>query len=588
MKKTRLIFIFLISFLLVLFKESSTAFAEGKVEFYGDSVSGNVGEEVEVTITIKPDEYISSGEILIKYEDSMLEYTGESKHSNGSGSLKWICSMVEVDKETSITFRFKILKAGSSTIDISSGSQVYDGSPRPGPYLMQVMPFSLTVSGYNPQAFSGDNSLSSLQVSPGRLYPSFSPDTTSYSVSVENSCERLTVSADANDDNATVSVSETYLSVGTNYIDVIVTAENGEQRTYTLRVTRAAGENETPQEGESQTPEENTDDGGQLVNVSVNGTDFIISDDFAMHPLPSGFSEADYEYDGQSVKAGVGYSGKVVIMYLDAVISSEQSGFYVYDSVSKTFSRYNEIQQPQISYIILPVTSSMELPSGYRIEEAQINGVNVSVLKGSSDEYCVFYGINSDGISGWYSYDYKYNTIQRFFAFPDTIKSQSEAQDVSADADDSGFFSGSMFWKIISLASAAVAVISIITACVCASKASKNGKIARELVGGSFDDDEDIFEDDEDSLEDENYYDGDFADGENDEYENTDVLDETEYTDEEQETNAETENEDLLQQTNGEEQNEIENEVSSPETSDDSVELLDISELSEDEDNNTR
>lgn len=551
MKKTKFFIIFLLLFLVVFFKESNVAFAEGKVEFYGDSVSGNVGEEVEVTITYRANQTISAGEILIVYEPQMLEYISISPgEREDAETLKWI---VFRDGVTSVKIRFKILKAGSSTIKVSSGSQVHDSSPRPGPFPMQVMPFSLTVSGYNPEAASNDNSLSSLQVSPGSLYPSFSSDKTSYSVSVENSCERLTVSAYANDDNASVSVSGTYLSVGTNYIYVTVTAENGEQRTYTLRVTRAAGENETPQE-ESQTPEENTDDGGQLVNVSVNGTDFIISDDFTMHPLPSGFSEADYEYNGQSVKAGVGYSGKVVIMYLDAVISSEQSGFYVYDSVSKTFARYNEIQQPQISYIILPVTSSMELPSGYRIEEAQINGVNVNVLKGSSDEYCVFYGINSDGISGWYSYDYKYNTIQRFFAFPDTIKSQSEAQDVSADADDSGFFSGSMFWKIISLASAAVAVISIITACVCASKASKNGKIARELVGGSFDDDEDIFEDDEDSLEDENYYDEDFMDGENDEYENT----------------------------------EIENEASSPETSDDSVELLDISELSEDKDNNTR
>ena len=552
MKKTKFFIIFLLLFLVVFFKESNVAFAEGKVEFYGDSVSGNVGEEVEVTITYRANQTISAGEILIVYEPQMLEYISISPgEREDAETLKWI---VFRDGVTSVKIRFKILKAGSSTIKVSSGSQVHDSSPRPGPFPMQVMPFSLTVSGYNPEAASNDNSLSSLQVSPGSLYPSFSSDKTSYSVSVENSCERLTVSAYANDDNASVSVSGTYLSVGTNYIYVTVTAENGEQRTYTLRVTRAAGENETQQEGESQAPEESTDDGGQLVMVSVNGTDFIISDEFTMRPLPSGFSEAEYEYNGQSVKAGVGYSGKVVIMYLDAVISSEQSGFYVYDSVSETFVRYNEIQQPQISYIILPITSSMELPSGYRIEEAQINGVNVSVLKGSSDEYCVFYGINSDGISGWYSYDYKYNTIQRFFAFPDTIKSQSEAQGVSADADNSGFFSGSMFWKIISLASAAVAVISIITACVCAAKASKNGKIARELVGGSFDDDEDIFEDDEDSLEDENYYDEDFADGENDEYENT----------------------------------EIENEASSPETSDDSVELLDISELSEDKDNNTR
>ena len=565
----------------LLCSSGAQTYAAGSVSSSVSSVSGEIGETKTVNVTISSSEEIGVTELILSYDSEMVEITG-GVDTSAAGTARLIDTSTYSTKTFSISV--KILKNGSSALSVSEGSRVCNMESE----YMQIYGSSGLITGITQENYSNDNSLSSLQISPGSLYPSFSPDTTSYSVSVENSCERLAVSAYANDDNASVSVSGTYLSVGTNYIYVTVTAENGEQRTYTLRVTRAAGENETPQEGESQTPEENTDDGGQLVNVSVNGTDFIISDDFAMHPLPSGFSEADYEYDGQSVKAGVGYSGKVVIMYLDAVISSEQSGFYVYDSVSKTFSRYNEIQQPQISYIILPVTSSMELPSGYRIEEAQINGVNVNVLKGSSDEYCIFYGINSDGISGWYSYDYKYNTIQRFFAFPDTIKSQSEAQGVSADADDSGFFSGSMFWKIISLASAAVAVISIITACVCAAKASKNGKIARELVGGSFDDDEDIFEDDEDSLDDENYYDEDFTDGENDEYENADVLDETEYHDEEQETNAEKENENVPQQINGEEQNENENEDSSPETSDDSVELLDISELSEDKDNNTR
>ena len=530
----------------LLCSNGAQIYAAGSVSSSVSSVSGEIGETKTVDVTISSSEEIWATELILSYDPEMVEITG-GVDTSAAGTARLIDTSTYSTKTFSISV--KILKNGSSALSVSEGSKVCNME---GEY-MQIYGSSGLITGITQENYSGDNSLSSLEVSPGSLYPSFSSDTTSYSVSVENSCERLAVSAYANDDNASVSVSGTYLSVGTNYIYVTVTAENGEQRTYTLRVTRAAGESETQQE-ESQTPEESTEDGGQLVNVSVNGTEFIISDDFAMHPLPSGFSEADYEYGGQSVKAGVGYSGKVVIMYLDAVISSEQSGFYVYDSVSKTFSRYNEIQQPQISYIILPVTSSMELPSGYRIEEAQINGVNVNVLKGSSDEYCVFYGINSDGISGWYSYDYKYNTIQRFFAFPDTIKSQSEAQGVSADADNSGFFSGSMFWKIISLASAAVAVISIITACVCAAKASKNGKIARELVGGSFDDDEDIFEDDEDSLEDENYYDEDFADGENDEYENT----------------------------------EIENEASSPETSDDSVELLDISELSEDKDNNTR
>ena len=47
----------------------------------------------------------------------------------------------------------------------------------------------------------------------------------------------------------------------------------------------------------------------------------------------------------QKVKAAKGYAGKVTIMYLDAVLSPEKSGYYIYDSVTKTFSKYIQIAQ---------------------------------------------------------------------------------------------------------------------------------------------------------------------------------------------------------------------------------------------------
>lgn len=36
------------------------------------------------------------------------------------------------------------------------------------------------------------------------------------------------------------------------------------------------------------------------------------------------------------------------------------SGFYVYDSVAKTFSLYIEASEPDITYAVLPITDSME------------------------------------------------------------------------------------------------------------------------------------------------------------------------------------------------------------------------------------
>ena len=76
------------------------------------------------------------------------------------------------------------------------------------------------------------------------------------------------------------------------------------------------------------------------------------------------------------------------------------------------------------------------------------------MLKGSSDQYCLFYGVSSDGVTGWYCYDYKYQTIQRFFALPDSVKTMFKvSENVVRHVIISTFI-----WKIISAVCAVAAV----------------------------------------------------------------------------------------------------------------------------------
>ena len=143
-----------------------------------------------------------------------------------------------------------------------------------------------------------------------------------------------------------------------------------------MNVTRG-GTQESSSDSENSSNQQNEP---QYTKVTMNGTDFVISDDFGAYPLrrqhqvhysnyplcayPSsdGFEETEIDYNGTKVKAAKGYAGKVTIMYLDAVLSPEKSGYYIYDSITKTFSKYIQIAQPSISYVILNITSSMEIP----------------------------------------------------------------------------------------------------------------------------------------------------------------------------------------------------------------------------------
>ena len=107
---------------------------------------------------------------------------------------------------------------------------------------------------YSPvQPSSENNNLSSLTLSKGTLTPAFDKDTTSYTATVDETVDSITVTPVSEDSLASIQVngktvasgkaSEAIaLKEGENIITVVVTAQNGEQKTYTIKVTRSKAE----------------------------------------------------------------------------------------------------------------------------------------------------------------------------------------------------------------------------------------------------------------------------------------------------------------------------------------------------------
>jgi len=97
---------------------------------------------------------------------------------------------------------------------------------------------------------SGNNNLSELAVSAGTLVPTFDPATTSYNVAAPNTTIDTTITATLADSIATFSINglpgtsggtsaSIPLVTGPNSIPILVTAENGTQKTYTVNITVA-------------------------------------------------------------------------------------------------------------------------------------------------------------------------------------------------------------------------------------------------------------------------------------------------------------------------------------------------------------
>ena len=89
-------------------------------------------------------------------------------------------------------------------------------------------------------AKSTDATLKSLRLSVEGMSPTFNKNTTSYNLNVGTSVTSISVTASVNNSKARYYVTgNTNLKEGTNTIKVVVTAESGNTKTYTITVTKA-------------------------------------------------------------------------------------------------------------------------------------------------------------------------------------------------------------------------------------------------------------------------------------------------------------------------------------------------------------
>lgn len=93
---------------------------------------------------------------------------------------------------------------------------------------------------------SPNNALKTLSVSNAALTPTFNPskpiDTTSFTVTVPNSTKTVNVSASTYDSRASLKgTGNKNLSIGNNKIEIVVTAQNGAVRKYTINIIREEG-----------------------------------------------------------------------------------------------------------------------------------------------------------------------------------------------------------------------------------------------------------------------------------------------------------------------------------------------------------
>lgn len=457
------IYIAVMLFVLLFFQKSFVLAAEGSVTYGSTSYTATQGENFQVGVYVKGSEAIGAYEFYLDYNPDMMEYVSGAD-SGGAGRLKFVGYGNSSSYSYMLTFR--AISAGSATISIS-GADLGPLNPSSGDSMTITEASSAPVTIQGPRTASEDCDLSSLMLSPSGLY-GFSPDKTEYDITVPYDLTKIVVSATTSSDKATYTVSDTNLNVGVNTIKITVTAESGATKTYsviirrkpeeTTAATTTSGQSETTtarrtesettasSSGQNETTASSTGSGlspeemEQSVSFFVNGKDMFVQKAPDSDSIPKGFSETTVSYQEKEIPAYSGGSQNITLFYMVDGLNSN-GGFYVYDVTNNSVYPYIVLENAEGSYLLL-LADGVSAPAGYSATTITLAGndsesvqTNVSAWVSDSDaEFFLVYALNPNGDTGFYQYDTKEKTIQRYHANEKTSSGSTEG--TSSDIEE--------------------------------------------------------------------------------------------------------------------------------------------------------
>ncbi|MBQ5910899.1 MAG: cadherin-like beta sandwich domain-containing protein [Clostridia bacterium] len=337
----------------------------------------------------------------ITYNPKIIEYvSGDNCNLLTDGKVKIVLTSAgKTNLEQSLTF--KAVAAGSSVIalenlvyvNVDDQQKTLEGSSAP-----------ITVINQSSEASANAN-LKGLAVSSGTLTPKFNPDVTEYTVTIANDVTELWVSAAKADEKATFTVEGSKdMKVGLNKRVIVVTAENGTVKKYTVTITRLDANGQIPETEQTEEPLNN------LSEVIVDEQEMYIVEDFADTELPKGFNVIEYAFNGKTIPA---LSDDNYVLLMLRLPDNSASGFYVYDK-NGVFTKLIAVNVGGQDFYILPTE---EAPHGYSaVNDFKIGEITVPAFKSDKvglGDFAIVYAKGPSGKTGYYCYDTVEQTMQR-------------------------------------------------------------------------------------------------------------------------------------------------------------------------------
>lgn len=327
--------------------------------------------------------------VKVTVEASGLTGRFDITSSNGNvlagGDSKWL-------ENSSVDLYFTANQVGSATITVNA-TNVSDanGNDFTGSrsITINVIKKNTTTPIEINKTYSSNNNLKSLNIDGYELNPAFNKDTLEYTIELTPGTEKINVKAVAEHNNATIKgVGEVQVSEGVNTINIVVTAENGNEKTYKITANM-----------EEKDP----------IEVEINGKKYRVIKKRELIGTKDGYKEDTVKISDFDIPALYNEVTKITLVGLKN--SDGNIGLYAYDSKTGKYSIYKEYKFNRMNLYI-----HEDKKSPYTKKKIKINGEEVTAYKVEDlDDYYLIYATNiMTGHEGYYLYDVEENSVQRY------------------------------------------------------------------------------------------------------------------------------------------------------------------------------
>lgn len=342
-----------------------------------------VGNTVNATVTVYSSGGIGSWEYTINYDTSKLKLV--------SGQVS-VADVAQSSGKTSVSYNytFKAIASGSASIGVKSYSVInWDVQE------LSTTANSKTVSIITQQeleaSYSKNNNLSGITVEGYELDGAFDKEKLEYTVSVPSDTEKIKLNASVEDSTASLTgIGEFDVSEGDNKFDIIVTAQNGNQKTYSVTV-----------KVEDKNP----------ITATIDNKKYTLVKRASTLTCPNTYEETKVTIDGIEVPA---FKSSITDFVLVGMKDEQGSiSLFLYDESNNKFSKYTEIKTTGL--VIYP-KEPKTIPTGYKKVTISINDQEVTAYTyNDNKEFYLIYGINiENNKEDFYEYDKTNNTMSRY------------------------------------------------------------------------------------------------------------------------------------------------------------------------------